>query len=411
MTEAFACPECGAEVTLLGATPGREVACALCGTLVEVPYLPRGGVWTRSRFRKARPSWVIPLAWAGVGLLAVVLAILAGWGTIASRGRAARVATLDEFLRAADDAESARQPGRALAEVEAALAYLRSEGTDLVRPEGLDEIRRRRDGLSVREAEARVAAAAGRPPDDAAGDLLSLQARARSDRALDPLAPTIREALDGARRRQVADGLAGALRARDDSRPFDTLALAERALVVADKLDADAFRAATAEAEGLASPIVGRIGVIVDQAPGQYTLGSAEAYDIGLGARLADALRRIGYAPRPPSGHLRPLWDRLAPARLSFRVGESQEALYLQSPSRLSEIVASLALTRGPSTPWQDRVTARTRVPLPDLPAYIGGRLAVSDHRNPETERRLYEDARVQVFDMVTLKARGIPGP
>ena len=409
MTGTFACPECGDEVTLQGATPGREVQCAQCGTWVEVPYLPRDGVWTRPRFRKSRPAWVIPLAWAGVGLLAVVVAVMAGGKYVASRGVAAREASLAEFLRAADAAERSGLPGHAISEVEAALALIGpAEPTGSRR---LAALRRRRDALSVREAEARMAASSGLDPLAAVGALLSIQARARGDRALDPLAATIRLALDEARRRQVAADLASARRSGDSGRPFEVLAMADRALTVADKLGTADLDAARSEAEGLVAPIVGRIGVIVEARPGQFTLGSISAYDVAIGARLVDALRRQGYVPKPGKGPTRAFWDRHALYRLSYQVVETQDARYLQSPNRLSEITASLMLTKGRETPWQDRMTGRTQVPLPALPAYLAGRIAIAERRDPETERRLYDSARSQLLEQVDLKTRGIPTP
>src|SRR4051794_38328163 len=101
MTGSFACPECGDEVEVHGATPGREVQCARCATWVEVPYLPRRGVWTRPRFRRRRPPWMIRAAWAAVAVLAVIVAVVAGTTVAASRGRAARDATVDGLVAAA----------------------------------------------------------------------------------------------------------------------------------------------------------------------------------------------------------------------------------------------------------------------------------------------------------------------
>ena len=125
MSETFACPECGGEVELLGAAPGREVQCAHCASWLEVPYLPRGGVWTRARFRRSHAAWVIPAAWAGVAVLALLVAVVAWSKVSTSRSHAARDATLESLLASADAAEKARRPDRALSEIEAALALLR----------------------------------------------------------------------------------------------------------------------------------------------------------------------------------------------------------------------------------------------------------------------------------------------
>jgi hypothetical protein len=411
MTGTFACPECGSEVTLVGATPGREVRCAHCEAWVEVPYLPRHGVWTRPRFRKARPSWVIPLAWTGVAVLAVIVAAVSATRIVASRSRAARDASLEEILRAAETEERAGRTYRALSEVEAAITFLRP--SEPAGSERLASLARRRDALSVIEAERRLAAAETAAPDAAVGDLLSLQARARADRAIDALTPVIQRAIEAARRRQVAADLASARRARDEGRPLDALSLAVRALTITDKLESDrnSAHAAEAEASALLAPILEQIGVVVVQLPGQYTIGTPDSYESTLGARAVDALRKQGFAPRPPTGPARPLWDQHASYRLEFQLVETQPSLYLQSKSRVSEIKAVLCLRRHGQAIWTEQITGRTQVPLPDIAAFQASRLAVSDHRDPDTERRFYDNARRAVLDAIDIKLRVLPTP
>ena len=74
-------------------------------------------------------------------------------------------------------------------------------------------------------------------------------------------------------------------------------------------------------------------------------------------------------------------------------------------------IKAVLSLRRGGRAIWTEQMTGRTQVPLPDVAAFIGSRLAVSDHREPEAERRFYENARRAVLDAVDLKLRTLPPP
>ncbi len=407
MTGTFACPECGDEVTLKGATPGREVQCSRCATWVEVPYLPRDGVWTRPRYRKARRPWLIPLGWAGVALLALAIAFVAGSKYIESRGRSSREATLAEFIRTADQAEKLGRVDRALSEIEGALAYLRQG--DRRASDRLADLRRRRDSLSIREAESRIVSAAKQEPDAAVGQLLTLQARARTDRTLDGLTTTILAAIDAARRRQVEADFAAARRARDEGRPFDALTLGERALGVADKLDANTARSAMAESDSILGPIVARMGVIVVQLPGTYSVGSVEAYDKTLAPILVDVLRRKGYVPKPPKGSARTIWDQHAPYRCEFRVAEAQGMFYLQSKNRVSEITANLSLLKGREAFWQVVMSGRTQVPLPDLSAYVGSRIAVSERRNPDVERMLYDNARASLMEQLGATVRGMP--
>jgi hypothetical protein len=408
MSETFACPECGGEVELLGAAPGREVQCAQCATWIEVPYLPRGGVWTRARFRRSHAAWVIPTAWAGVGLLAALVAVVAWSKVSTSRSHAARDATLESLIASADLAEKAHRPDRALSEIEAALVLLRQD--DAGCGDQLHELMARRDALSAREGEARIAAAAKAAPDAAVGDLLSLQARARTDHALEPLVPTILQAVEAARLRQADAALAVARRSLDEKRPLDALAAGERALAVADKLSGEPSRSIAAEAERLMGPVLGRLGVVAVQLPGKFTLGSEASYDAALGPIIVDALRRRGFAPRPASGPASALWDRHVARRLEFHVAESRGVLYLESQNRITQIITTLTLVRGTVTLWQGAVTARTQVPLPALSAHASTRIGVAG-RDLDMEHKLYEDARATTLDRVASQLRGLPEP
>ncbi len=256
----------------------------------------------------------------------------------------------------------------------------------------------------------RIAVARTAGPDAAVGDLLSLQARARTDRALEPLVPTILRAVDAARLRQGEAALAASRRALDEGRPLDGLAAGERALAVADKLSGEPSRSVATEAERLMAPVLARIGVVVIQLPGKFTLGSESSYDTALGPILVDALRRRGFAPRPASGPAAALWDRHAARRLQFQVVETRGVRYLESQNRITQIITTLTLTRGPTTLWQGAVTARTQVPLPSLSAHASTRIGVAN-RDLDMEHKLYENAWASTLDRVATQLRGLPEP
>ncbi len=407
MTETFACPECGDEVTLQGATPGREVQCTRCATWVEVPYFPRAGVWTRARFRESRYKWLVPLAWSGVGLLALLITILAVSKYVSSQNRAARESALNEFVRAADTAEKSGQNGTALVEIESALAYLKK--CDAPDRDQVAELKARRDRLSLREAEARLEAAAKLEPAAAVGDLLLLQQRARTDRALVGIAPAISDALDSARRKQVNGEIAGARKAAEEKRPLDAIALFESALTIADKLDPQTFRATMAEAESILGPILGLRGVIITQQSGQFTFGSSESYSNQALPYLIDGLRQQGYMPRPSKGPAAVLWDRFAGQRLEYQPSEAFGVLYLQSQNRISNVNVRINFKRGGATVWHTNLSLRTQVPLPDRSAFVGSRLAVADRRSSEAEKILYDDAFASFLAQITPALKGVP--
>ena len=245
----------------------------------------------------------------------------------------------------------------------------------------------------------------------AVGDLLSLQARARTDRALDGQTTLILKAIAVARGRQVEADLASARKSAGEGRPFEALTIGERALLVADKLEGPAGRAAIARAETILGPIVARFGAVIVQRPGLYSLGSADAYDKAVGPTLDDTIRRQGYAPRPTQGPSRFVWDRHAPYRLEYQVTETRGGFYLASKNHTSEITMSLTLTKADRTLWQTRVLGRTQIPLPNLAAYVGSRMAVSAHQSSESERLLYENARSVTLEQVGPRVRSLPGP
>jgi hypothetical protein len=342
-----------------------------------------------------------------VGLFAVFVLLVTVWKVTESKARQAREATVAEFLRTADAAEKAKRPDRALSEIEAVIAFLKShDSTDTSK---LDELKQRRDLLSVREAEARIESAANRDPNTALGELLTLQARARTDRALDSLSTTIRLAIDSARRRRVEADFDLARKATTDNRPFDAIHLVEQAVATAEKLDQTPRQAALETAETILKPIVARRGVIIQQQPGQFALGSVTLYETGLVPILADALKKQGYAPKPLKGPIQVFWDQYAPVRLDFQITEVLGSTYLQSLNRTSEITSNIVFHRGAEILWQNRMTTRTQVPIPIQSAFAASRLAVSDKRSTESERLLHENAKSTLFEQVAKTVRAVP--
>ncbi len=103
----FACPECGNELGLKGTTAGRQLRCGWCRNGVEVPFLPRA-VIRRARFSKGRrPKWVI-WAWAGVAVVALLVAV---FGTRGSQG-AEPASGWGNLVAAITEAEAEEHAGR-----------------------------------------------------------------------------------------------------------------------------------------------------------------------------------------------------------------------------------------------------------------------------------------------------------
>ena len=115
---------------------------------------------------------------------------------------------------------------------------------------------------------------------------------------------------------------------------------------------------------------------------------------------LKKALEAKGFLPYRESSFWRQEWDH-ALYHVSLDVIEQLEGDYLSSANRLTRIEARLTLaSRGTAKwHWQTNPTARSAVPLPNLPAYLSSRMAMSGERSDEMERLLYDNARGQIHD------------
>jgi hypothetical protein len=407
MAGVFACPECGEELEVEGLSPGREILCDSCSTLVEVPYFPRG---TGSRSSKRQPSprspWNSLLLKGAIGFAVIAMLGLLVSRLIVGRVRSDQEKVLAELVESAEKAEGNRRFDVALFQIEAALAQGRSMG--LKDSSRLDDLKERRDRIIVREVEDRLANIDTLGPDQAVGEALTLVEKAEKNPALASLAGTIEAKLASLRLLQAEADLATARKAFEADRDVEAFAVAERLYDRAGDLsrsDASRFQA---EARSLLEATVGRRGVALPPVVGRFVAGSTEAYTKILDRPRAESLRSKGYLPQPGKSAWSQLWDDKAPFRATVQIVETQEEYYLQSKNRTTRVDGTFELFRGDQLIWKNRVVARTRVPLPDLPALLGGHIATSD-RNPETERRLHDDAMKQFVEQATKNLRGSP--
>ena len=410
--QTFACPDCGTELKVAGLIPGREVQCAVCGTAVEVPYLPREGgssSHSASKRGKLKAPWLLRLAWVAAGILGVILVVGAVRQSVKSRIFADRESRVVELLASAASHERAGRLERALVESEAAVALLRS--VEPCSPGRREEVARQRSRLSLREALRKLELLDTMEARRAVGECLTLRVRAESDPALADLGPTIESALDQARSRQGAEDLSAAEKAIGEGRPADALRLLEGLLTLASKLPTIEGARTTVAAKGIAARLVQRVGLNLSPVKGTFLLGSPESYATALGPALAEAARIRGYLARPAKSSFATLWETDAPYRLSIELTEGYGGYYLQSQSRSGAIHGSVTLTKRREVVWTADLTGRTRVPVEGMPAYLGSRLAVSDRREPEAEKRLYEDAFASFTEQVGVKLRGVPRP
>jgi len=345
-----------------------------------------------------------------LALGSVALVGLATWwtvGRIEAKGRSDREEVIRHLIAASDEAESIRNTGEAFREIEAALTLARQ--VDAGGSRRLDALIERRDRADRDEVEARLAALDKLAVDPAVGEALILADRAKHDPALATLRDAIQAKVEVTATRQAETDRDLAQIALKAGRGIEAFKLAARAhgrggrlarCPVADRIREDARAIVTEAVErfgATVAPVVDANGAGIDRFATPI---------------WAEALARRGYLLAPSgSSQWAEVWTAHAAYLASSKVVESTDGLYLQSNNRATQIDGQFVLTLRGRTLWQTRVFAQTRSPLPDLPAYIAGRLATTDQRDPEIERRLRDDARTAFRIQVDRKFRGIPTP
>ncbi len=380
MGGSFACPECGQGIKLTGLTPGREVICPACSTLVEVPYLPRVQArparWSlpgAGRGRRGSRRWGMAaqerrrLRWA-LALGAVLAIALTTWwavGSIGSRARSDRERVLDELIAASDAARAVGNPGGAFREIEAAVILARK-----MDPDGSprrDALVARRDAAARAEVAARLAALGTLEPDRGAGEAAILAERVRKDPALAALADEVAAAGERAIARQVGASLELARATLRASRAMPAFQAARRAHDQAGHLASPADAGPMQEeARAIIVATVERFGAALAAPTGDQT--SAAPVDDPAATFWMETLTVRGYLLPPPDGAWADVWAAHAPYQAASHVVEARDELYLQSQNRATRIDGLFSLTRRGQSLWQTRVFAQTRSPIPDLP-------------------------------------------
>ena len=407
MLEVFACPECGRELGVEGFSPGREVQCEECSTWVEVPFLPRASQFRRPQ-RSIRPTfWGSKLLRGAIAFAVVALLSMVAIRVIGGKVRSGREQVLTELLASADEAESYLRLGDALREIEAALAHARSTGLD--DPDRVDDLVQRRDRISLKEADSRLAGVDALPPDSAVGESETLSRRAEKDTALAPLVEAIGAKLDQSRVRRAKSELAEARRAFDNGQDPEAFAAAARLHDHAGGIGEPLAESFRLDALSILENAVGRTGVALPPVDGRFVAGSAVDYETRLREHRAEVFRSRGYFPQPRSSPWSHLWDEKAPFRSTVHLVETREELYLQSRNRTTQVDGTFEVEHEGRVVWKTRVVARTRSPLPNLPAYLAGHLATAGRHDPEAERRFHDDAVLQFVEQAARNLRATP--
>jgi hypothetical protein len=394
MDGSFACPECGSEVEVEGLAPGRQVRCGFCDRLLEVPYLPRAPVATWKRRRFERAAWV-RWAWMAVAVVAVTGVAIGGFRFFRRQYRSAREGSIKKLLDSSRDNEQAGRLDLALIDLDAALDLARRSGPSVHLP--IEQAEKRRTDLARREAQSSLDSLVRHGPQSfPLGEWLNLLARARKDPDLRALAPAFEEEFRGVVQRQATFELGSARRSFDSGQVVASLQACDRIARLLPHLPPGIGAEVRSETEALVERLVATHGVALETQRGDFVLGSFETYRATLTPLLVKALEAKGYLPYRESSPWRSAWQK-AMYHMRLEVSERREGNYLSTENRLTRIEARLTLSTSRKLVWQTIPTARTIVPLPNLPVYLSSRLAAQPERSQECERLLYENARGQI--------------
>lgn len=401
MVGSFACPHCGLAVGTRRSTAGRQVRCSACGTLVEIPFLPRaaGGRRRRSRFAA---GWVS----AALGLVVAVLMVVGAVAIARGRGRAAREGEVAACVAESQAAEASGRFDDALAAGERAIKIAKPLNAFDLKP-----LTERRDRLAIRDAEGRLAAVESLP--DPIEGLRALRSLVDSDPAREPARDRIVAALSAALSARAETDLARAEQSLAAGQPAVALNLCERVAHAADELGHERGGSLREAARAIAARIVGRYGVVFTPVTGEFIDGpkSARVHATSLHPALDAALRRKGFLPRPAKSSFLAVWDKSAPYSLSLEVIERNDVQFFQTPLHATRLNGHVALAKGTTVRWQARPQGKTRIPPPDMNAFEMSHVSLSKTRDPAIEKRLYDDARAVLGDSLSASLRTLPEP
>ncbi len=407
MDGSFACPECGSEIEVEGLAPGRQVRCGFCDRLLEVPYLPRVPAAGLRRRRFGRSPWM-RWAWAGLAAVAVVAIGLSGYRAVRRYFRSAHEGSIHKLLASSRVNEQAGRLDLALVDLDAALDLARQSAP----PETamVAEQQARRAALAVKEAESVLDRLIGHGPKAfPLGDWLNLIARTDRDPDLTSLAARIKTEFGRNVLRQANYELDAARRDYAAGRAVESLRRCDRVAHLMPHLPAAGEAAVRREAGELAARLIASYGVAMEVSRGDFILGTSESYRAHLTPVLVKGLEAKGFLPYRDTSPWKSAWDK-AMYRLRLEISERLEGNYMMSQNRLTKIEARLKLSTVNRLVWQTVPSARTIVPLPNLPVYLSGKLASSTERTDECERLLYDNARAQIDEKFGYALSNMPG-
>ncbi len=408
MEGSFACPECGKILEVQGRAPGRQIRCDFCGRLLEVPYLVRNAPANWKRKRLTRPAWFVWTC-AGLGTVLALLVILVATRFLGGRRDSLNSRSVERLLKSSRDHENDRRLDLALVDLDAAIDLATQVG--MATKPAIQAARESRRDLATRDVQDVLSALSGSTgPIFPIGRWLELRARCKRDHDLRSLVEPVETAFQTWLPRFLDRSLATAQREANEGAARAALDRCDEIASLIEHLAPLEREARRASASRLVGQLVASQGVVVLTPRGTFVLGSQTSYEREMLPMVARTLEAKGYLPYRPQSSFRDLWRRAA-YQLRLVVTESLEGNYLSSQNRLSRIEVDLDLEFAADRTriWRTMPTARTQVPLPNLPALLSSRAAANPERSEEIERMLYADARGRIDEKVSFALSNLP--
>jgi hypothetical protein len=338
---------------------------------------------------------------------AAIVVLISAVQLLNNRERALVAQSVDRMIASSERHEAEGNLVQALLDLDAAITICTESparaGKDLA------ALKVKRQQLARKDAKFVLDRLCGNPSDTfPLGDWLNLQARVTADPDLAPMKQATADKFQAELRRRLDADLAAARSAIDSGQPTKAFERCEAVVPLLAQLPAKDQQQVRDQGAALVSQIISQRGVIVDTIRGNLLAGSLASYNEKMVPELLRGLKARGYLPREDSSFWRPRWDD-APYHLTLKVDEMHEGNYMSSENRLTRIYAHLALHLRGKEIWQTTPTARTEVPLPNLPAYFGARVAMSKDRIEDFERMLYDNARGMIDGRLSSALRNMP--
>jgi tetratricopeptide (TPR) repeat protein len=306
--------------------------------------------------------------------------------------------------------EHAGQVEEAIARIDHALRSTQDQDSAWIRrsrPDWQNE----RQRLVRQHLESLLASLDQRAPDDALGVTEEIARWCAGETELQDLANRASVAAQRTRVRRAGEELG---KAKDELDRNIFVRVVARLQRVLDDLGTDNDEQANkirAEVDELVAQASSKRGIVIEPPTGEFLpgLGDSQWYAKSLHEPLRFAASQGGFLPTPDDGRLRTSWDRNARYRVRVHVSEEFGPYFEQSVNPTSRIDVTVQLVREGASQWQHRISARTRIPPVGLTGYEAGYMGIGDKPNPEAVKRLYDDARASLLELLPGRLRTFP--